>query len=750
MQLRRLSQRCWQKKTNNLKNKDMERPKREGYSFDVRDTSPFYNYGKGNFEEIKVKRGGGSSAKPIEAEPSDYDIPCVFLVGDEFSKLTTQKNSVNMRLMYVSRSKTFRAYISIKYQGNSSLSYPKKNFSIKLFSDEEHKEKYKVGFRNWPAYNKFVLKANWIDITQARNVVSARIWSDVVKDRQDYNSLPTGLTSAPNNGAIDGFLVKVYVNGIYQGRYTLNYGKDDIMFGKECAMAICSENYVSGCFREETNFEDGVDWSIEYPDVEKLDGSADAEKIEQLFTAEVAFNKIIGLCMAGDETEFKNNIGKYVDITSVIDYELFGRIITHLDGFGKNQMFLNYNGMWYATPYDLDSTFGLYWNGSKIVSDTYAFQSEYETGAQKTSNLLYDLLDKTFVDEIYARYKVLRKSSLSEESLIAAFEKFMDICPSELVQEDYASTTGEAKFTAIPSRNITSLKQLRDYIVKRCKYCDSAIEELYNNAHKSVVELNVKYNKVLGKAVLSSEDAATIHYTLDGSTPSQDSEVYVRPVKLTEGVTLKAVAFKDGSHSEVVSQSYEDTYNLDKLYVLDEYTEIRKVSDNYINTGVKLYETDKPFQVLLDVTIPNPITSVTAYCWPFLSCMKEADPWPGLICGAHAVIGGRRQLQVTADAELYSLVNSIEGNVKYIVTYRGNNVYEVQMYHDNQLATIQKASKYTHQTFDLPCLLGATWAGAAIEAGVMRQCDININSCIILNTPLEDIEKIKEAFNWEI
>lgn len=45
----------------------MEKPKREGYSFDVRDTSPFYNYGKGNFEEIKVKKGGGgeSSAKPM-------------------------------------------------------------------------------------------------------------------------------------------------------------------------------------------------------------------------------------------------------------------------------------------------------------------------------------------------------------------------------------------------------------------------------------------------------------------------------------------------------------------------------------------------------------------------------------------------------------------------------------------------------------------------------------------------------------
>ena len=687
-------------------------------------------------------------------EPSSYDIPCIFLIGDEFSNLTTQKNTVNMRMMYVSKTKTFRSNITIKFQGESTLNYPKKNFTIKLFSDDERTIKQKVKFKNWPSYNKYILKANWIDITQSRNVVCAKIWSNVVKDRDDYDTLPIELTSTPNNGVIDGFMVKVYVNGVYYGRYNLNYGKDDIMFGENCKAAICSENYISGCFQAKSDFIKDKDWTIEYPDVDKLTTSNDTENLQILETAKTKFNKIIELCMSGDKTEFKNNIGNYVDVKSIIDYELFGRVSTHLDGFGKNQMFLYYGDKWYANVYDLDSTFGLYWTGTKIVSDTYNFQSEYETGVNKTTNLLYDLLDETFVDEIYARYKVLRKSSLSEESMISEFEKFMSICPSELVQEDYATTTAGGKFTNIPSKTITNIQQIRDNIVKRCAYCDKVIEEMYENEHTTKVYLSSKFNKVFGNVVLTSSNNGIIYYTLDGSTPTKNSQLYERPVRLTEGQTLNAIAFKGDYQSDIVTQSYETTYSLDKLYELD-YTEIRKESNNYINTGVKLYETDKQFQILLDVNVNKEYLKYdgnTVYTVPFLACLKENSPYTGLICGGLTYVG-KYLVQVVADKDYkYSLDNITSNNlnIKYIVTYICNNIYEIITYINNKKQTYSTQQQHSFETFDLPCLLGATWKGSTIDEGIMRNVDVNINSCMILSTPIEDTEIIKEAFNWEI
>ena len=63
--------------------------------------------------------------------------------------------------------------------------------------------------------NKFVLKAHWIDHSHVRNVGTAKIWGKIVKSRSDYDSLPEELRNAPNNGATDGFTVKVFCNGVY-------------------------------------------------------------------------------------------------------------------------------------------------------------------------------------------------------------------------------------------------------------------------------------------------------------------------------------------------------------------------------------------------------------------------------------------------------------------------------------------------------------------------------------------------------
>ena len=56
---------------------------------------------------------------------------------------------------------------------------------------------------------------------------------------------------------------------------------------------------------------------------------------------------------------------------------------------------------------------------------------------------------------------------------------------------------------------------------------------------------------------MSAEAGATIHYTLDGSTPTASTgTVYSGPVTLTETTTVKAIAVKDGVTSNVTSRVY--------------------------------------------------------------------------------------------------------------------------------------------------------------------------------------------------
>jgi hypothetical protein len=63
--------------------------------------------------------------------------------------IPTTKDDVNAELTYISKTLTFHAYITIKCQGTSSMKYPKKNFTIKLFEDAERSQKKKIGFKNW-------------------------------------------------------------------------------------------------------------------------------------------------------------------------------------------------------------------------------------------------------------------------------------------------------------------------------------------------------------------------------------------------------------------------------------------------------------------------------------------------------------------------------------------------------------------------------------------------------------------------
>lgn len=406
--------------------------------------------------------GGGTYSS---VEPADSDIPKVFF--DEAIPQT--KDDVVTKFRYVSKTKDFSGYAEFKAQGNSSMSYPKKNMTVKMSADETLEEKLKVDFKGWGKQRKHVYKANWIDLSHARNVVSARIWADVVKSRADYLLLPELLRTSPNQGAVDGFPVKVYSQGIYQGRYTLNIPKDAWMANMDDSLdehcILCGEGYNSGCFRSASMGE----WTDEVHDTRPT-----------LITNR--WLEVINFVMKSTDEEFKANLGNYFFVDSLIDYFIFGMVQCGLDAFGKNQLYFTYDGVkWIASMYDMDSTWGLYWNGSKFVSASYSREEFEDFVNGRQGNLLYIRLAKLFYAEIQARYEELKNGALSIPNIINRFERFTDITPLDLVKEDYASTTGSGKFTAIPSKDTNNIQQIRKFVVDRYAYCDTYFASLGEN-----------------------------------------------------------------------------------------------------------------------------------------------------------------------------------------------------------------------------------------------------------------------------
>ena len=700
-------------------------------------------------------------AKQIESgnidnnvEPMYGDIPKMFITGNDWSKMTTAKNEVGLNFEIISKTNKFKGGIKTKYQGNSSLGSPKHNLTCKLYKDTTFIEKLKIDFKGWGKQSKFVAKANWIDHSHARNNVSALLWGDCVRSRGDFEKYPELYKTSPNVGAIDGFPIKLYANGIYQGLYTLNIPKDKWMANMDDSLdahcILCGENYESGCFRATANI-NGNDWTDEIHDVVPV-------------SIKTRWNEIISFVMNSTDAEFKENLHNYFYVDSLIDYIIFGLVSCGLDAFGKNQLYLTYDGKKFiAGLYDADSTWGLYYSGERFVSTDYPREQFEDMVKNRQGNLLYIRLLKLFITEIKARYKDLRQDALSSTNIINRFEKFTDVISSDLYKEDYASTTGEGKFTGIPLKDTNNIQQIRNYMVARLIYVDSYINSLVEsvpctaiNLDKSTLSFTTTDTQTLiptltptnttdtviwsvspegivtvnngvvtpvsnGECVITAKcgkQTATCNVTVSGivkhytitnnltncttsntTTTIEENSSYSATITANKGYILGTVVITMGEN-DITSSSYADgvitienvtgdiiinitasmqevDYN-NPVYTLSQTTTFNGI-DDYIDTGIQLFDTSKNATIFIDL---ESTSSSNGVC---LNCMEGDSPWRGLgiqqqsnyyrLCGTGSANGNyieNTTLNASADVR-QKMIITIANGVPTTVDILSNN-----------------------------------------------------------------------------
>ena len=391
----------------------------------------------------------------VVVEPLDSDIPVVFITGT----IPETKNYVYGELDYVSKTHKFHAYTIIKLQGTSSLSYPKKNFTINLYEDEARSNKLNVEFKHWGSHNNFVLKANYIDHLHARNIVCANLWADIVRSRPDFDSLPEELKNSPNCGAVDGFPIKVYINGEYQGLYTWNIPKCDWQFGlnkNNPNHALLSAEFNDNGLHENVfnpcNFTKSWDGDSKYWDVEV--GKLTDSMID-------SFNRVIEYAMNSELSQPSNHL----DVQSAIDYYILQEVIGGIDGLAKNMLLVTYDlEKWYVSAYDMDSTFDLWWEGDIMNYPDMIMPSDYlNTG----SALLYTVRTYNIDGPYVSRYIELRKTVLSCSSIISRFEQFLTVANEDVRIEDVTV------YPDIPSVTENTLSHLRQWLTNRLEWLDN-------------------------------------------------------------------------------------------------------------------------------------------------------------------------------------------------------------------------------------------------------------------------------------
>lgn len=392
------------------------------------------------------------------AEQENGRMPVLELTGD-FSEIDKDVE-ITIQANYDAADLTFSSVATVEYQGSSSLNYEKKNYNIRFYEDETLENKNKIDL-GWGRENKYTLKANYIDYSQSRNIVSAKLWGDIVRSRP---SQPMPLIEKINGGAIDGFPVLLYLNGEYQGVYTFNIPKDkwSLETDEYPVMAMMSTNdWSDACNFRAPAVEGEGNWEVE------------ENEMGEDSVVFASINAMIDFVRNNAGQSFESGIGTYLDVESYIDYMIFAMAGTMRDNVAKNCMFVTYDGVkWYTTMYDMDATWGLYWDGSRYYNAGMLVPQV--NGGRITvgevNNLLWARMFESFAPEIRARYMELRQSVLSEEHILQRFSDFMSMIPQDVMDAEKLLYPNE------PNMDTNDLETISTQLSAHLRTLDFAME----------------------------------------------------------------------------------------------------------------------------------------------------------------------------------------------------------------------------------------------------------------------------------
>lgn len=259
------------------------------------------------------------------------------------------------------------------------------------------------------------------------------------------------LAASPYYGEVYGLPVEMTLNGQPQGLYTLNSKKNANLVGmddsdsKQVLIEISNDNPFAANH------------------VLKFDGTdADAVVAADNNQARAQFQRLVTFVQTATDDDFKANVAQYLDLYSVIDTHILTDLMNNIDGGTKSILFATYDGQhWLAIPYDMDSTWQSYWDGTG-PSDPWNYDMSMNNLTNRVITLFHDL--------VIERYNVLRNDILAGGHIVNEFERFIDQIPTT------AYDNNEQLWPTIPSIGWTDFCQIKQAITTLLALTDNEIQ----------------------------------------------------------------------------------------------------------------------------------------------------------------------------------------------------------------------------------------------------------------------------------
>ena len=399
----------------------------------------------------------------------------------------------------------FKKKIICNAQGNSSMSYPKKNVSFDMCNGDLYdavwndEDTFKIKFGDWVPQDSFHLKAYYTDFFRGVGAVSYRLWDEILKTNgvmKDYpykKELLHGIrTSSLSFGGMSDMSLQLetgatchpicfpcvlYLNDVFYGIFSWQIKKhrDNYHLTKGTAEHIHLDGTLSTA-----NFWNGsINWTqfeVRNPNKmyttmgAKYDGNNPRELVDENsaaydpsnkdhvrtntvkkhirdFLAEFARLKSLYAAYNSSKTEenlekVKALFNELFDMENLRDYVIFSDITRNSDGFSKNWQWFTYTGKkWYVGAYDLDMSYGGHFQGTQILAPITAHMNS-------STALPTGFVIALYKSELERRYAELRNLGIiSSEHIVRMLRDWTDAIGAENFELEYK------KWNASPCNN---------------------------------------------------------------------------------------------------------------------------------------------------------------------------------------------------------------------------------------------------------------------------------------------------------
>ena len=333
----------------------------------------------------------------------EIDLPILHIVTGQ-KKIADEPKVPAVLKILEPGSAALRFPIAIEWRGKTSQTYPKKSFGFELRDREQFQSTTKRSLLGMRKDDDWILDALWNEPLAIRDFTAHQIWRLMAADHSNGNDY-----HLPQQRYCELFL-----DGEYCGIYYLGERVDAKMLKLKK-----QDPPLQGRVFKAISWADGASFKsapqLEYPCSQWSGFETDYPKL-QTQANWVALRKFVSLVTEADANEFREGIGREVQLDNAVDYFIFINLLAAMDNRSKNYFLVRQSesAPWFFVPWDLDLTAGI----------CFPTDKKDVVEARMYNGLFRRLMGQPeFVQAVTDRWRHLRSGLFEKENLKSLYQK---------------------------------------------------------------------------------------------------------------------------------------------------------------------------------------------------------------------------------------------------------------------------------------------------------------------------------------